>query len=248
MPRTGRRPVGPGVPDILPAIRAELVQQADPQTRDAAAHFFKEGIVLYGVRTPVVVKMAARYFKDVRHLGKAPIFDLCDELLKSDYSEEAVIACDWAYRLRESYGPADFAVFERWLSRYVNNWGKCDTLCNHALGAFVEKYPDYVANLKGWTGSSNRWLRRAAAVTLILPARRGRFLDDVFEIADRLLRDDDDIVQKGYGWMLKEASKLYQEEVLGYVLRNRQIMPRTALRYAIEKMPADLRRQAMKKD
>ncbi len=89
MPSTGRKPVGPGVPDILAAIRAELLQQADTKTRDGAEHFFKEGIVLYGVRTPVVVKMAARYFKDVQQLAKPQIFALCEELLKSDYIEEA---------------------------------------------------------------------------------------------------------------------------------------------------------------
>ncbi len=58
MPSTGRKPVGPGIPLILTAIRAELLEQADTKTRDGAQHFFKEGIVLYGVRTPVVVKVA----------------------------------------------------------------------------------------------------------------------------------------------------------------------------------------------
>ncbi len=99
-----------------------------------------------------------------------------------------------------------------------------------------------------WARSENRWLRRAAAVSLILPARRGRFLVEVFEIADRLLTDGDDMVQKGYGWMLKEASRLHQQDVFDYVVRNRRVMPRTALRYAIELMPKELRAGAMKKD
>ena len=62
-----------------------------------------------------------------------------------------------------------------------------------------------------------------------------------------LIDDRDDLVQKGYGWMLKEASRMHQKEIFDYVLRNRKIMPRTALRYAIEKMPDELRREAMKK-
>ena len=57
-------------------------------------------------------------------------------------------------------------------------------------------------------------MRRAAAVTLILPARKGKFLEDIFEIADSLLLDTDDLVQKGYGWMLKEASKKHQKQLL----------------------------------
>ena len=84
-------------------------------------------------------------------------------------------------------------------------------------------------------------------MTLILPARKGDFLKEVFEIADLLLEDRDDMVQKGYGWMLKEASKKHQAEVFDYVMKRKAKMPRTALRYAIEKMPADLKRRAMER-
>jgi 3-methyladenine DNA glycosylase AlkD len=85
-------------------------------------------------------------------------------------------------------------------------------------------------------------------VTLIIPARKGEFLQDIFEIANSLLLDKDDLVQKGYGWLLKEASRMHQQEVFEFVLKNKKVMPRTALRYAIEKMPRDLRLRAMAKD
>jgi 3-methyladenine DNA glycosylase AlkD len=84
-------------------------------------------------------------------------------------------------------------------------------------------------------------------VTFIYGARRGKNLDHVFDVADALLTDPDDLVQKGYGWTLKVASKSYQNEVFEYVTKNKRAMPRTALRYAIEKMPDELRREAMKK-
>jgi 3-methyladenine DNA glycosylase AlkD len=114
-------------------------------------------------------------------------------------------------------------------------------------GIVVEQYPAFVNRLKAWAKSGSRWVRRAAAVTLILPARRGKFLVDVFEIARILLADEDDLVQKGYGWMLKEASKLHLQEVFDFIMKHRQAMPRTALRYAIEKMPHHLRKKAMEK-
>ena len=98
-----------------------------------------------------------------------------------------------------------------------------------------------------WALSQNRWLRRASAVTLILPARKGMYLKEVFEIADILLIDPDDLVQKGYGWMLKEASKKNQDKIFGYVISKKDVMPRTALRYAIEKMPKEMKAEAMKK-
>ena len=90
-------------------------------------------------------------------------------------------------------------------------------------------------------------MRRAAAVSLIVPARHGLFLNDVLAIADILLLDKDDLVQKGYGWMLKAASESHQQGVHAYVMRNKGTMPRTALRYAIEKMPPATRLQAMEK-
>ncbi|HPJ30884.1 MAG TPA: DNA alkylation repair protein [Methanothrix sp.] len=233
--------------DLISAVRRELEEFADEKTRESGQRFFKEEAKFHGVKAAVVREIAKRRFREIRDRDKEEIFELCEELLKSDYGEEAFIAFEWAYSLRKRYEPSDFSIFERWLSQYVNNWAKCDTLCNHALGSFLEMYPEFVARLKGWTGSENRWLRRAAAVTLILPARKGEFLDDVFEISDLLLEDGDDLVQKGYGWMLKEASKKHQKEVFEYVIRNKGRMPRTALRYAIEKMPEDLRRRAMER-
>jgi 3-methyladenine DNA glycosylase AlkD len=111
----------------------------------------------------------------------------------------------------------------------------------------MEAYPEYVGRLKKWAKSANRWVRRASAVSLILPARHGEFLADVFEIADILLLDNDDLVQKGFGWMLKEASKLHTKEVFAYIMKHKAVMPRTALRYAIEKMPQEMREKAMEK-
>ncbi len=233
--------------NILLSIRRELEQQADARTQESFQSFFKERVTAYGVKTAIVTGIARKSFKEVKALGKKEIFVLCEELLRSDYIEESFVAFEWAYRLRDEYEPDDFIIFERWVDRYVNNWAKCDTLCNHTIGAFVERYPLYVENLKKWARSENRWLRRASAVTLIVPARQGKFLDDVFEIADMLLQDKDDLVLKGYGWMLKEASRKHQKEVFDYVVRNKGVMPRTALRYAIEKMPEDLRRLAMRK-
>ena len=90
-------------------------------------------------------------------------------------------------------------------------------------------------------------MRRAAAVTFIIPARKGLFLETVFDIADHLLSDSDDLVQKGYGWMLKAASQAHLQEVFDYVMKNKANMPRTALRYSIEKMPKEMKEQAMKK-
>lgn len=232
---------------IISQLRADLEQNADEEIRASSNRFFKEEIKTYGMKTSVVRKMAKDYFKTIADKSKTEIFAFCEELLSSDYMEESFIAFQWSYDLKKQYDHVDFAVFDRWVGDYVNNWAKCDTLCNHTIGTFIDMYPQFIDSLKTWTASDNRWYRRAAAVTLILPARRGDFLDDVLEIADLLLTDDDDLVQKGYGWMLKEAGKQHQQEIFDYVMRNKKVMPRTALRYAIEKFPVELRKKAMEK-
>jgi 3-methyladenine DNA glycosylase AlkD len=233
--------------DVISAIRSELTEAADEKTRISFNRFFKEEAIFYGVKSALVDRIAAKYYAEIKPQGKKKIFRLCEELLKSDYSEEAMIAFNWSYRLHEEYLEEDFAIFEGWLLKYVNNWAKCDTLCNHTVGSLVEKYPQYLENLKRWTKSDNRWLRRAAAVTLIIPAKEGKFLEDILTIAGSLLQDKDDLVQKGYGWMLKEAAVKHRTEIFDYIMKNKAVMPRTALRYAIEKMPPELRAQAMSK-
>ncbi len=233
--------------EFVAAIQRELEDNIDTSPKRSPQSFFKEQVKAHGVKTALVEKIAAARFRQISGRDKNEILGLCEALLETDYMEEAFVACAWSYALRDGYEESDFDVFEKWLKHYVNNWAKCDTLCNHTIGAFVERFPRYVERLKGWAQSENRWVKRASAVTLILPARRGMFLSDVLQIADILLLDKDDLVQKGYGWMLKEASRKHQETVFEYIMGKKAIMPRTALRYAIEKMPEDLRKKAMKK-
>jgi 3-methyladenine DNA glycosylase AlkD len=231
--------------DIIARIRAELSALADEKTRNNYARFFKEQVVYYGVNNGVVEKIARQHFAEIKNLSKKEVFGMCEELFKSEFCEEAFIACEWVYRQRDQYADSDFPTLEKWVELYVHNWAVCDTLCNHTIGSFIDQYPQHTADLKRWAHSENRWLRRAAAVTLIIPAKQGKFLSDIFEIADILLMDTDDLVQKGYGWMLKDASIKHQAEVFGYVLKNRSVMPRTALRYAIERLPLEMKKQAM---
>lgn len=234
---------------LLSELRQKLTENSDSRTREVSSRFFKKGeeALVYGVKNAEVNYIAKEYLKQIKTLPKQEIFSICEELWKSGYFEEAVVACKFSESMSKQYEPADFKIFEHWVNNYVNNWADCDTLCNHTIGDFVMMYPEYIKELKKWAKSPNRWTKRAAAVTLIIPARRGLFLNDIIEIADILLLDEDDLVQKGYGWMLKAASESHQKEVFDYVVSRKDTMPRTALRYAIEKMPPELKAEAMKK-
>ncbi|HPM54703.1 MAG TPA: DNA alkylation repair protein [Methanoculleus sp.] len=233
---------------VIEAIRQEFAAHADPDRRKSSRRFFKEEIRCYGMKTATAVTVAKKYWKKVRSREKQEIFGLCEELYRSGMMEEAFVVSQWAQMLGERFEPGDIAVFRHWIDTYITNWAACDGLCNHAVGDLVVRYPEHIEELKRWAQSDNRWMRRAAAVSLIVPAKHGEFLDEAIAIADLLLADTDDLVQKGYGWLLKEASRDHTDEVFSYVMRNKRVMPRTALRYAIELMPKDLKAEAMKKD
>jgi 3-methyladenine DNA glycosylase AlkD len=235
------------MPTLIQKIRKELKAAGREDVAASAERFFKEDICVHGLKSAEVAALAKAHFKAIKPLPKAEIFALCEDLWRSGYMEEALIACHWSHALRKQFSPADFALFERWIGAYVTNWAACDTFCNHTVGALLERFPEFLPELRRWTRSDNRWMRRAAAVSLIVPAKRGLFLDEVFALADLLLLDPDDLVQKGYGWLLKVASHTHEQDVFEFVVARKASMPRTALRYAIEKLPAKLKAEAMKR-
>ncbi len=230
---------------IAKSVHEELKKSVDRKYNEVSKNFFKEEIRQYGVRYPVIRKIASTYFAALKGKGKGEVFALCEELMSSGLQEPLVVALDWAQRMRKHYKPEDFETFREWTEKYVTNWAACDGMCIGPLGTLLSLYPELMEKTFHWTNSGNRWLRRAAAVSLILPTRKQNFLQQNFKVADALLLDEDDLVQKGYGWMLKEASNRYPKEVFQYVMRHKGEMPRTALRYAIEKMPIGWKKKAL---
>jgi 3-methyladenine DNA glycosylase AlkD len=246
--------------ELVAQIKREFEAAADPKYRESIQRFFKEKIDVYGVRTPDARRLYQEYFNRVKHLPKREVFEICKLLHQGTKYEEHGIAFSWAGKLSAKLEPADFSILEGWLKKYVSNWAACDTFCGGAVGEFLVRFPEFLPRVRGWAKSKNRWLRRASAVTLIpaLKAETGevrserpearaqsRYVSQAYETADILLLDGDDMVQKGYGWMLKELANKRPREVFEFVMARRDRMPRTALRYAIEKMPPVWKKQAM---
>lgn len=228
-------------------LQQALREAGTPAGQASARRFFKEDIKTHGVKSATVKALAKPFLKALRQEPKEEAFEVCAELWESGYLEETIVACDLSYARRKEFVPADFKLFERWLQDYVHNWAACDTFCNHTIGEFLMRYPDRLPVLEKWARSGNRWLRRAAAVSLIVPARKGLLTEEAFHISTLLLRDEDDMVRKGYGWLLKSVAEKHQARVFDFVMRHKKEMPRTALRYAIEKMPQEMKQKAMEK-
>lgn len=233
--------------DILKALRTDLRAQADPAHRDGSRAFFKEAINPLGVRSRELTYIIHRHWAAVKQLPPAELLALCEALWTSGCFEEPVVASKWCARALPKLGLGAFVTFEDWLSRRVDNWAHCDVLCTQCFGALLALHPEVVERTLPWTQSENRWLRRGAAVACVPPARHGLLLGHSLRMADMLLEDKDDLVRKGYGWLLREASRVWPREVLEFILHRRGRMPRVALRAAIELLPPDWRRQAMAK-
>ena len=233
--------------DVIDQVISTLKQNSDEKTRHSGQNFFKEKVRLHGVKAASVRAISKEFFNEIKGRSKSEIFGLCESLWQAGHLEESFIACDWSHRIHKQYLPEDMKTFETWIDSYLSNWASCDTLCNYTIGTLLEMYPEQISEIEKWTASSNRWKRRASAVSLIVPARKGLFLANILSIADSLLVDRDDLVQKGYGWMLKAASQAHLNEVFDFVMARRETMPRTAFRYAIEKMPRTMKAEAMKK-
>jgi 3-methyladenine DNA glycosylase AlkD len=100
---------------ILAQIRADLAANADEKTKQSAQHFFKEQAIFYGVKTATVEKIAKKYWPQVKTYGKMQLFDLCEELFKSDYTEEAFVVNNWLPNYIHYLEPTDIATFKRWI-------------------------------------------------------------------------------------------------------------------------------------
>ncbi|RYY39758.1 MAG: DNA alkylation repair protein [Chitinophagaceae bacterium] len=230
---------------LLAQLRHELSAQGSPQNVEGAQRFFKEKIDNYGLPMAATRLLAREFGRELTTVSKEALFDLCEQLWRSGKMEEAHIASFWTYSRRKEFTANDIDRFEKWIGHYVSNWANCDNFCNNVMGAYLLKFPEGAGRLEAWTASPNRWLRRAAAASLIVPARKGLMLDASLRIATLLLHDADDLVQKGYGWLLKEQCKKNSEAVYDFVATHKKEMPRTALRYAIEKAPAAVRKELL---
>lgn len=223
--------------EVVANVRKDLKASANPKYKESIYRYFKEQIKPVGVRFPIVGKITDKYFKLIKDDWKYEDFvQLSERFLGDGFLEETSIAFGFMEHLNYQFTEESFFLFEEWLNKYVSNWANCDQLSNHLIGDVVEKYPKFINNLLKWTKSKNRWVRRSAAVSLIIPAKKGLFLKEIFKIAGNLMQDKDEIVQKGVGWLLKEASRKHENEVVKFLLKWKSKTSRLVLRYATEKV------------
>jgi 3-methyladenine DNA glycosylase AlkD len=171
---------------------------------------------------------------------------LAGQLIEDPYIETKSVGIELVARYRRSFAPRHLAVWKRWLARnFSANWATTDAICGLLIGPLLAMHPEQIAQMRAWSRHGNPWVRRASAVSLIVPMRRGRGLDTAYRVARALHDDDADLIQKAAGWMLREAGKYDRPRLERYLLRHGPAIPRTTLRYAIERFPPARRRMLL---
>jgi 3-methyladenine DNA glycosylase AlkD len=224
---------------IVAEIRSEFRRRASPEGAEKARRYFREPIEVHGLSAYEEKEIAKQFYPRV--MGDLPLaLEVAGELIESRVLEEASVGIRLLRRMSRRFTPELFELFDGWVD-HLTNWANTEGLSAWLISETIRLDPTFVERLLSWTGSENRWRRRAAAVSLVPIARKGEMLEEAFRIADRLITDEDDMIQKGVGWLLKEASQEHPDEVREYLLRWREDAAPLVLRYASEKLPKDKR-------
>ena len=230
---------------VAEQIRYELRTGGSPEHAAGVQWFFKEEIQSHGWYTAAVRKAAVLTRRRILNDNSLDfLMNVAGELFQGGILEEKVFAVFLLEKMTEQLGAKEFRVFERWLSR-ISTWADHDALVHYLLGPMLLSDPKRSARVFVWAKSKSRWHRRAAAVSLVRGARAGMFEKEIIRISDLLLRDEDDMVQKGLGWLLREWTRDHPGRALPFLMKIRTTAPRLVLRTACEKLGAAERKKVL---
>lgn len=232
----------------LLALQTALQTLAKPNKRLTLQRFFKtgkgeyaEGDVFLGITVPEQRKL-------IKQFGTLPLQDI-ETLLQNNIHEYRFCAL---LLLIERYQKGNdqtkqtiFDLYLKYSGSWINNWDLVDISASQIMGDFVFNFGGQ-AILEKLSHSSNLWQRRISIISTLYFIRRGEF-QFTLNICEQLLLDQHDLIHKSSGWMLREIGKRNELVLLNFLEQHSQIMPRTMLRYAIEKLSPTQRTHFLKK-
>jgi 3-methyladenine DNA glycosylase AlkD len=232
--------------DFATQIRSALKDGGSAAHAAGVQWFFKDKIKSHGWYT-ADLRCASRNFRREirREFGLDFLVKVADQLFSGPVLEEKVIAVFLLEKLDPEFGDREFKLFESWLDR-ISSWADHDGLVHYLIAPMVAAKPARVKSVFRWAKSRNRWHRRAACVALIRGTRAKMFFPEITKLSDYLLADQDDMVQKGLGWLLRETAKFEARRTVPYLIKIRSKAPRLVLRTACETLPATTRKRVLR--
>jgi 3-methyladenine DNA glycosylase AlkD len=243
VPCVGKRQITPGY--IAAHIRRVLKDGGSAPHAEGAQWFFKEEVKSRGWYTAELRKVAVRFRRTIiREQDLGFLVEVADQLFQGRVLEEKVFAVFLLEKAVDDLGDSEFRLFESWLDR-ITSWADHDGLVHYLIAPLIASKTSRARNVFVWARSRNRWHRRAACVALIQGTRQNMFLPHIIRLSNMLLDDEDDMVQKGLGWLLRETVKHNRRIVMPYLREIRRRAPRLVLRTACETLPVAERRRIL---
>ncbi|HEY2907985.1 MAG TPA: DNA alkylation repair protein [Vicinamibacterales bacterium] len=230
-------------------VKTELARMARATGRFDAERYFRgdHGLRFYNVGTDRMRALAKAIFKaNQDRWTAADALAFAGTLVEDRYLETKSIGIEVLALYKRALTPKMLAHWKRWLARnYSSNWATTDAICGMLIGPLLVRHPDRARELRAWARHPNMWVRRASVVALIPLARRGLALDLLYDNARTLHGDPHDLIHKAVGWALREAGKADMKRLERYLRDNGPSIPRTTVRYAIERFDERTRRNLM---
>jgi len=209
--------------------------------------FFKEQIKSHGWYTADLRRAAVKCRRAVvKEFGLPFLLQVADQLFSGRNLEEKIFGVFLLENLTDGFGDAEFRLIESWLPR-ISSWADHDAVVHSLISPMVVAKPARTKNVFRWAKSRDRWLRRAACVALIRGMRQKMFFPEIKRLTAMLLPDEDDMVQKGLGWLLRETAKHDAKRMVPYLMSIRARTPRLVLRTACETLPVGTRKRILAK-
>jgi 3-methyladenine DNA glycosylase AlkD len=240
MPRLKTTPAA-----VATQIRNALKNGGSAEHAAGVQWFFKDEIKSHGWYTADLRRAAVRSRREVRkEHGLDFLIGVADRLFSGSVLEEKIAAVFLLEKLDSEFGDAEFKLFETWLDR-ISSWADHDALVHDLIAPMIASKPARAKLVFRWAKSPNRWHRRAACVALIRGSRAKMFFPEITKLSDFLLADEDDMVQKGLGWLLRETAKFDAKRTVPYLMKIRGQAPRLVLRTACETLTPAVRKRVL---
>jgi 3-methyladenine DNA glycosylase AlkD len=232
-----------GTPEeIAGQIREALKNGGSAEHAAGVQWFFKEEIRSHGWYTADLRRTMRRCRKEIlREHNFSFLVTVADQLFSRAVLEEKIAAVFLLENLDGQCGNHEFKLFEKWLSR-ISSWADHDALVHDLIAPLIVAKPARAKTVFGWAKSRKRWHRRAACVALIRGTRARMFFPEIIRLSNLLLADEDDMVQKGLGWLLRETAKFDAKRAVPYLIKIRERAPRLVLRTACETLPTPVKK------
>src|ERR1035438_6934751 len=232
---------------IAAHVRTVLKNGGSAPRTEEVQRFFKHDVQSRGWRAAELRKVAKRFRRAILAESGLPYLLLvADQLFRGEVLEEKAFAVLLLEGMTKQFGRDEFKLFESWLGR-VSTWADHDALVHYLIGPMIAGDDAYMLRLPRWAKKKSVWHQRAAAVGLIHSTRQHKNFEHIQRITDMLLPSDDDMVQKGLGWLLREAAKANPKQTVAYLIKIRGRTPRLVLRTACETLPAVTRERVLGK-